>query len=327
MKLDNSDTKKMEVVLNRFLKKYDWFRKIEIENIGYSPSPRVSHFAPVGTIYVDGDWLYEKWREYHYEGPFPDLYDEELGISFGDFIGGELSQKLRGDFITIFAAVTSYLRPKYISWSWISVRSVESEDEHDVNIKENINRIKQVMGIITEIELPTSFRRRLNFSEDYVTHLIKGFILRVYQPNKKNVTISKSLQRTAEEVLVGAIKGSNISYDDILNSDAVKVVKKELKDRFETFANEYYDSMFNGTDDTNTYIFQKHADRHGGNGFAASEVGWHNFLKEYGRWFPDLDWNDIKAQLNSDTHKGKLLIKKPNDEHNVYNYYFSVWKS
>ena len=326
MKLDKSDTKKMEVVLNRFLKKYDWFRKIEIENIGVSTV--VNGLITIeGTIFVDEEWLYHQRREYHYSTPFPDLEDKDLEISLGDFIGGKLSQKLRDEITTIFAGVTNFPRPRNITWSWISVRSVESEDEHDVNIKENIDRIKQVMGIITEIELPTSFRRRLNFSEDYVTHLIKGFILRVYQPNKKIVTISKSLQRTAEEVLVGAIKGSNISYDDILNTDAVKVVKKELKDRFETFANEYYDSMFNGTDDTNTYIFQKHADRYGGNGFASSEVGWHNFLKEYGRWFPDLDWNDIKAQLNSDTHKGKLLIKKPNDEHNVYNYYFSVWKS
>ena len=71
--LDKSVVKKMELVLDRYLKRYDWFEKIELETVGYSPSERVSHFAPVGTIYVDGDWLYEKWREYYHEGPFPDL--------------------------------------------------------------------------------------------------------------------------------------------------------------------------------------------------------------------------------------------------------------
>lgn len=136
--LDKSVVKKMELVLNRYLKRYDWFEKIELETVGYSPSERVSHFAPVGTIYVDGDWLYERWREYHYEGPFPDLYDEDWGLSFGDFIGGDLSEKLRGEFTTIFAGITDYVRPKYISWSWLKVRT---KDDDTQNLRESIRRV------------------------------------------------------------------------------------------------------------------------------------------------------------------------------------------
>ena len=147
--LDKSVVKKMELVLNRYLKRYDWFEKIELENIVYSPSKRVSHFAPVGTIYVDGDWLYERWREYHYEGPFPDLYDEELGVSLGDFIGGDLSEKLRGEFTTIFAAITGYLRPKYISWSWLKVRM---KDDDTQNLRESIRRVLKESNIKNRLE-------------------------------------------------------------------------------------------------------------------------------------------------------------------------------
>ena len=136
--LDKSVVKKMELVLNRYLKRYDWFEKIELEDVGYSPSLRVSHFAPVGTIYVDGDWLYERWWEYYHEGPFPDLYDEELGVSLGDFIGGDFSEKLRGEFTTIFAGVTGYLRPKYVSWSWLKVRIKDDETQ---NLRESIRRV------------------------------------------------------------------------------------------------------------------------------------------------------------------------------------------
>ena len=147
--LDKSVVKKMELVLNRYLKRYDWFEKIELETVGYSPSQRVSHFAPVGTIYVDGDWLYERWREYYHEGPFPDLYDEELGVSLGDFIGGDFSEKLRGEFTTIFAGVTGYLRPKYVSWSWLKVRIKDDETQ---NLRESIRRVLKESNIKNRLE-------------------------------------------------------------------------------------------------------------------------------------------------------------------------------
>jgi hypothetical protein len=123
----------MEVVLNKFLKKYDWFKKIEIDSIGYSEGAE-GHFAIDGTIFVDEDWLYNQWREYNYSAPFPDLNDKDLG----DFVGGDLSKKLRDEFIMLFVAVTELKKPRYISWSWIKIRT---EEEEMKNLRESIRKV------------------------------------------------------------------------------------------------------------------------------------------------------------------------------------------
>jgi len=194
--LDKSVVKKMELVLDRYLKRYDWFEKIELETVGYSPSERVSHFAPVGTIYVDGDWLYERWREYHYEGPFPDLYDEDWGLSFGDFIGGDLSEKFRDEFTTIFAGITGYPRPKYISWSWLKVRM---KDDDTQNLRESIRRVLKESNI----------KNRLENLIDKV-----GFI-RACKSVGGIHNISKVLGMSVVEVLNKYFVGKELSTDDI----------------------------------------------------------------------------------------------------------------
>jgi hypothetical protein len=147
----------MEVVLNKFLKKYDWFKKIEIDSIGYSEGAE-GHFAIDGTIFVDEDWLYNQWREYNYSAPFPDLNDKDLG----DFVGGDLSKKLRDEFIMLFVAVTELKKPRYISWSWIKIRT---EEEEMKNLRESIrkvlkeNKIKdQLEKLVDKVGLPQACR-------------------------------------------------------------------------------------------------------------------------------------------------------------------------
>ena len=134
----------MEVVLNKFLKKYDWFKKIEIDSIGYSEGAE-GHFAIDGTIFVDEDWLYNQWREYNYSAPFPDLNDKDLG----DFVGGDLSKKLRDEFIMLFVAVTELKKPRYISWSWIKIRT---EEEEMKNLRESIRRVLKENNIRDRIK-------------------------------------------------------------------------------------------------------------------------------------------------------------------------------
>jgi len=134
----------MEVVLNKFLKKYDWFKKIEIDSIGYSEGAE-GHFAIDGTIFVDEDWLYNQWREYNYSAPFPDLNDKDLG----DFVGGDLSKKLRDEFIMLFVAVTELKKPRYISWSWIKIRT---EEEEMKNLRESIRKVLKENNIRDRIE-------------------------------------------------------------------------------------------------------------------------------------------------------------------------------
>ena len=134
----------MEVVLNKFLKKYDWFKKIEIESIAYSEGAE-GHFAIYGTMFVDEDWLYNQWREYNYSVPFPDLNDKDLG----DFVGGDLAKKLRDEFIMLFVAVTELKKPRYIKWSWINVRT---EEEDNKNLIESIRRVLKESNIKNRLE-------------------------------------------------------------------------------------------------------------------------------------------------------------------------------
>ena len=134
----------MEVVLNKFLKKYDWFKKIEIESIAYSEGAE-GHFAIYGTMFVDEDWLYNQWREYNYSAPFPDLNDKDLG----DFVGGDLAKKLRDEFIRLFVAVTELKKPRYIKWSWIRIRT---EEEDNQNLIESIRRVIKESNIKNRLE-------------------------------------------------------------------------------------------------------------------------------------------------------------------------------
>lgn len=134
----------MEVVLNKFLKKYDWFKKIEIESIAYSEGAE-GHFAIYGTMFVDEDWLYNQWREYNYSAPFPDLNDKDLG----DFVGGDLAKKLRDEFIMLFVAVTELKKPRYIKWSWIRIRT---EEEDNQNLRESIKRVIKESNIKNRLE-------------------------------------------------------------------------------------------------------------------------------------------------------------------------------
>lgn len=146
--LNDSDTKLYEMVLNRYLsKKYDWFKKIDIDYLAYNSDFLNSSGAMVigGTIYVDEDWLGNQWRKYNYSKSFPDLEDEDIGINLGDFIGGDLSQELKEISLNLFAGITNLGRPRHTSWSWIKVRTTDDEDKKIMEsiksiIKENLQR-------------------------------------------------------------------------------------------------------------------------------------------------------------------------------------------
>ena len=83
---------------------------------------------------VDEDWLYNQWREYNYSAPFPDLNDKDLG----DFVGGDLSKKLRDEFIILFVGVSELKKARYISWSWIRIRT---EEEDNQKLIESMRRV------------------------------------------------------------------------------------------------------------------------------------------------------------------------------------------
>ena len=126
--------------MNKILtKKYKWFKRIVITELKYSVNGK--HINPVGEIYVDSDWAYDQWREYHYSTPFPDLENDNYDISFGDFIGGELSKDLQNDFKSLFSVIAGEKTPKYMSFSWLGIQLVDDGD-----LKEQIGETQNTMS-------------------------------------------------------------------------------------------------------------------------------------------------------------------------------------
>jgi hypothetical protein len=192
-----------------------------------------------------------------------------------------------------------------------------------MNLQEQILRIQEMMGTINEGDLPLNIRRRLDYSREENLHYLKDYVMRYYQPERKESTISRAFYENSHRLL-NKIEQEDEDYWDKEIVDGMKdFLESQFKDEVESF----YDSVFGDNDDEEVYCFIKHSDLSPGlktRGFSECVRGWYNFLSKYGYWFPDLDWNKIREEL--DANKGKIqLIKKPLEGH-IYHYYFSVLK-
>lgn len=212
--IEKPKVKLMEAVLNKFLKKYDWFKKIEIESIGYSEGAD-GHFAIDGTMFVDEDWLYNQWREYNYSAPFPDLNYKDLG----DFVGGDLAKKLRDEFIMLFVAVTELKKPRYISWSWINVRT---EEEDNQNLIESIKRVikesnikNRLENLIDRVGLPQACK-----SVGGIEYLSKGLEVDKVELLQKYLVGKKLSTEDMEDIGIG-VGGYDFEFtiEDIIERD------------------------------------------------------------------------------------------------------------
>ena len=138
---DEETAKVYEKLLNKIMKKkYNWFDKIDINQLTYSNIPQ-PYLGIRADIFVDEDWGGNQWREYHYSTPIPNP-DEEL--SFGDIVGGDIAKELVDVFTSMFLLVTG-LKIRYISFTWIETHFVDLSKEH---LDEQINRIQRLNKII-----------------------------------------------------------------------------------------------------------------------------------------------------------------------------------
>lgn len=191
-----------------------------------------------------------------------------------------------------------------------------------MKLQENINRIREVMGI-NESTLPIEVRRRINLSEEQMRNDLKMWVMRLYKDNKKDIVISRAFRHLTQEIL----DGSRITDMETYNESIFDTVKKYLFDKYKDEMDRFYDEIF-GDDDYESYCFIKHSLRHGGlqsRGFSDCVNGWNDFLSRYGFWLPHLDWNEIKKKLNDLPPKTLLLLANPLEGHN-YEYYFSIVK-
>ena len=191
-----------------------------------------------------------------------------------------------------------------------------------IYLKNNMNLKKQIRKILKEeYILPPNVRRRLTkYSEDDVIHYLKKFTMNYYLmiPNTEDL-VKKVCDDTSYEILESALLDSQ---DDESN-EILKHYSKTLFNNYKDFILNFINYTFKN-DDNDMYIFYKHSEVHGGNGFSKSIEGWNKFLTEYGSWFPDLDWNKIKEKLTHLPIRRELMIKKPGEKNNNMGYYFSI---
>ena len=155
-------TKYYNKLLNIVLsEKFEWFKKIELNDIQVGNIYESKNLIPIGKIYVDSIWGYNQWKEYHYDSSFPT--DGE--VSFGDIIGGDLSKEIQEQFKLCFSQVIGSLKPKYMCFSWLEMVLV---DEDDNTLQESIRRILR-----EETEMPPMLRRRLNEIPKYIRSAYK----------------------------------------------------------------------------------------------------------------------------------------------------------
>jgi hypothetical protein len=189
-----------------------------------------------------------------------------------------------------------------------------------MNLKESIRRILK-----EETKIPIYILRRLDFSN--ISDQMKDGALRKFNKNESlDDIIDKASRYVAYELMPWEDpQGDEIPENDY--EDWVETLKEYIFHKYGEEAKEYVkrvtpDDIFNN--DGNKYVFYKHSEQNGGNGFSESFDTWGDLILRYGWWFP-LDWDEIKSNLDK-MDEGKKIILKPNDKHNTYGYYFSIIK-
>jgi hypothetical protein len=184
-----------------------------------------------------------------------------------------------------------------------------------------MNLQKSTRIIKEESKLPINILRRLDLSVGLFDKMKKAALIKSTDGpfNVHNVA-----RYAAEEIIPWHDEDGN-DYEDfgIWVYDLKDFLINKYGEQTKEYINKVYpQGVFKS--DGYDYIFLKHSDINGGNGFSEGYNTWGDLVLGRGWWFP-LDWWEIKAELDN-MDEGKKLILKPNDKHNDMGYYFSIIK-
>ena len=312
-KANKNNFKSVNVKLIKFSKLSKNFKKVlgeeeEINDPDYSPKKIeimgliVEKFQLPQLVKYDISWDNEEGA-YLIKLYYSHDSDIDVRLSNKEKVLSTLSKFLGLKAYTL--TVRSLFAGSYDKYPWDSAK-----------LQEQIRRI-----VREEMNLPSTIKRRINYSEDRVINYLKKFTMDYFLDFKNIDELIKTVcDNTSYEIVESAIL-------HLSDEEGKKILNQVSKD----IANKYKDFILNfikdtlSDDDNETYTFYKHSEKDGGKGFTQSRVGWNKFLDMFGGWFPDLDWSQVKEKLNSLPNGQKLLIKNPLEGH-VYEYYFSVSK-
>jgi hypothetical protein len=166
--------------------------------------------------------------------------------------------------------------------------------------------------------IPSNVRRRINLGDEYIKDTLKSFIFREYDKNKDfDSILNKTITRCVNKILF-ELPDEFESYTDKLS----KIIYDYIKENYKEFILDTIEEIYGNPDDESVYCIIKHSERYGGRGFTDCFKSWYSLLQKYGWWFTELDWNQIKQNLETEK---RVLIKSPSNI-NSSGYYFSISK-
>lgn len=185
-----------------------------------------------------------------------------------------------------------------------------------MNLRDTIKKILK-----EEIKFPIYLRRRLYYSEE--DEIISNL-------KKKSINRYPSMEEVIDDAFL-SVAHDIVPYDEDMDEDElmgyVWEVEEYLREKYYNVIKDYLVKVFNPEDmrpDGNRYIFWKHSEPNGGNGFSEGYDNWEELIRHKGSWFP-MNWWEVKDKLN-EIPEGRVIIQKPGDKDNVYGYYFSIIK-
>jgi hypothetical protein len=145
--LTESQLKIFNKVLNKKLSQNFpwWFEGIEIFKAGFNHGQKNLYMD--GNIYVDADWVGTQWRKYNDYKPVPEFGTDYDDYPFSALIGTSdpWIEKFKEIFLSVFNSIHGGDYPKYLSFSWLNVKPVETKKEEDMNennfLKEHIREV------------------------------------------------------------------------------------------------------------------------------------------------------------------------------------------
>ena len=205
----------------------------------------------------------------------------------------------------------------------------------NMNLQEQINRIHEMMGVVSE-EMSIATRRRIKFGD--IEKKLNSIKLRTF---KKDQPIEESLKAAILSLLY-ALMPEEFEDDDEEYYKVWNEIKKYLNNKYGEELRRYFEKRQMDADQETEdikYIFVKHDKPYYDRvwkGFAEGFNSFNDLITRYGDWV-DVDWDEVKRKLDTindypeDKFTGSmnsrpLRISNIGDEGNDWGYHFSIIK-
>ena len=219
-----------------------------------------------------------------------------------------------------------YLGKYYDEWK-------KSKDE---NLSEQSNRIKDMIGLISEETPSIGMRRRVKMGKaDELIRKYKAGAFLKDEPADKS--IDKLLSSVVDKIIDWDDEFSSAEYDNLIEY-LMDFLYGKYKDELTRYYEHRQAERDKEEDEGIIYSFVKHDRPYhypGWNGFAESFYGFDDLLTKYGHWL-NIDWDEVKRKLDdineypnkkyNGNYSEPLRISSIGDEGNDWGYNFSILK-